>query len=210
MVFHPHHRESGPLFRQAYGYGAGLTAYLTKVVIDRPWLLLDIARRLPWAARYILSSGSPKNQRRPADIPPSLIATERAGVLASDNGGLTTYASNRGFAHRQVAALLVVNIDHFKLINEQFGRAAGAFEDRLPGRGVPLAGRRQPRVDVGPAFGDDAKFQGRADRDMVAQADGGRGGVPQAHAPREPFLIPTVLEIDHGPGPNPPLRLLEA
>src|SRR5262249_18274993 len=42
--------------------------------------------------------------RRPARV---LLATDRSGVLASDDGGATFTASNRGFTHRQVAALLV-------------------------------------------------------------------------------------------------------
>ena len=36
-----------------------------------------------------------------------LLATDRSGVLASDDGGVTFTASNRGFTHRQTAALLV-------------------------------------------------------------------------------------------------------
>ena len=36
-----------------------------------------------------------------------LLATDRSGVLRSENGGTTFFASNRGFAHRQVGALLV-------------------------------------------------------------------------------------------------------
>ncbi len=36
-----------------------------------------------------------------------LLATDRGGVLRSENGGTTFFASNRGFAHRQVAAVLV-------------------------------------------------------------------------------------------------------
>jgi len=36
-----------------------------------------------------------------------LLATDRGGVLASDDGALTFAASNRGFTHRQVASLLV-------------------------------------------------------------------------------------------------------
>jgi len=42
--------------------------------------------------------------RRPSHV---LLATDRSGVLASDDGGVTFTASNRGFTHRQVAALLV-------------------------------------------------------------------------------------------------------
>ncbi len=36
-----------------------------------------------------------------------LLATDRSGVLASDDGGASFVASNRGFTHRQVATLLV-------------------------------------------------------------------------------------------------------
>jgi photosystem II stability/assembly factor-like uncharacterized protein len=42
--------------------------------------------------------------RQPAHV---LLATDRSGVLASDDGGVTFTASNRGFTHRQTAALLV-------------------------------------------------------------------------------------------------------
>ncbi|HEU4415044.1 MAG TPA: transcriptional regulator [Candidatus Angelobacter sp.] len=42
--------------------------------------------------------------RHPARV---LLATDRGGVLASDDGGATFTPSNRGFTHRQAAALLV-------------------------------------------------------------------------------------------------------
>jgi photosystem II stability/assembly factor-like uncharacterized protein len=42
--------------------------------------------------------------RRPSRV---LLATDRSGVLASDDGGITFVASNRGFTHRQVATLLI-------------------------------------------------------------------------------------------------------
>ena len=36
-----------------------------------------------------------------------LLATDRSGVLRSENGGSTFFTSNRGFSHRQVTAVLV-------------------------------------------------------------------------------------------------------
>jgi len=42
--------------------------------------------------------------RQPSHV---LLATDRGGVLASNDGGVTFTASNRGFTHRQTAALLV-------------------------------------------------------------------------------------------------------
>lgn len=41
---------------------------------------------------------------RPQNI---LLATDRSGVLASTNAGESFYASNRGFAHRQVSSMLI-------------------------------------------------------------------------------------------------------
>lgn len=38
--------------------------------------------------------------------------------------------------------------------------ASGAEQHRVSGGGIPFACRRQPRVDVGPSLGDDAKLQG--------------------------------------------------
>ncbi|HEY2498095.1 MAG TPA: YCF48-related protein [Candidatus Angelobacter sp.] len=46
--------------------------------------------------------------RRPLRV---LLATDRSGVLASDDGGVTFTPTNRGFVHRQTAALLVDRSD---------------------------------------------------------------------------------------------------
>ncbi len=47
LVWH-HHRETWrDLETQAYGYGAGLTAYLTAILVNRPALLPAFLRRLP-------------------------------------------------------------------------------------------------------------------------------------------------------------------
>jgi len=64
-----------------------------------------------------------------------LLATDRGGVLASDDGGVTFTASNRGFTHRQVAALLVDRSDSAILYagvlnDKEFG---GAFISRDAG-----------------------------------------------------------------------------
>src|SRR5207244_9976923 len=40
-----------------------------------------------------------------------ILATDRAGVLVSDDGGDSFSASNQGFSHRQVASLLVDRSD---------------------------------------------------------------------------------------------------
>ena len=71
--------------------------------------------------------------RRPSRV---LLATDRSGVLASDDGGATFAASNRGFTHRQAAALLVDRNDSSViyaglLSDKQFG---GVFISRDAGQ----------------------------------------------------------------------------
>ncbi len=79
-----------------------------------------------------------------------LLATDRGGVLASDDGGANFAASNHGFTHRRVAALLVDRTDasvmYAGLLNDkEFGgvyvsRDSGAnwtqISDGLDGRDV--------------------------------------------------------------------------
>ena len=82
IVYHRHYREYAHLQRTAYGYGAGLTAYLAKILIDRPARLLDLALRLPYGLYYALSPRSPKNARKAADYPRELTWMERKGMAA--------------------------------------------------------------------------------------------------------------------------------
>jgi GT2 family glycosyltransferase len=81
IVFHQHHRTFEILRRQTFGYGAGLTAYLTKTIIDHPGRIFDMVARAPRAARHALSPGSAKNERRPSSTPPGLVRRERLGML---------------------------------------------------------------------------------------------------------------------------------
>ncbi len=71
--------------------------------------------------------------RHPARV---LLATDRSGVLASDDAGVSFALSNRGFAHRQAAALLVDRNDkavlYAGLLNDkEFG---GVFISRDAGQ----------------------------------------------------------------------------
>jgi GT2 family glycosyltransferase len=81
IVHHRHHRNYDELRQQMYGYGVGLTAYLTKSLVDQPGLLLDVAARIPHGLVYALSSRSPKNMRKLVDYPRELTTIERKGML---------------------------------------------------------------------------------------------------------------------------------
>jgi GT2 family glycosyltransferase len=95
IVRHRHSRDPRALKRSVYGYGVGLTAYLTKCVLDRPRLLGSATRRLPAAASYVFSTASTKNARLPAGYPPALVRLERLGMLA---GPFAYVASRRKIA----------------------------------------------------------------------------------------------------------------
>jgi GT2 family glycosyltransferase len=97
VVRHRHAEDVLALKRQVYGYGVGLTAYLTKCLLDRPWLLLSAVRRLPAAVRYVTAPDSSKNARLPRGYPPRLTRLERIGMLT----GPFAYLASRWQVSRQ-------------------------------------------------------------------------------------------------------------
>jgi glycosyltransferase involved in cell wall biosynthesis len=99
IVRHWHRRDYPSLRRQAYGYGAGLTAYLTKTMIDDPRRLGGVAARAPAGLVHLLSARSSKNATTPADYPGELRAWELLGMLAGPAGYL------RGRRASKVAAV---------------------------------------------------------------------------------------------------------
>jgi GT2 family glycosyltransferase len=85
FVRHAHHAEYAALERQAFGYGVGLTAFLTKAVVDRPGRLLELARLSrhgvaraldPRGGRDATIAGAAR-----VDRPAGLIRAERRGML---------------------------------------------------------------------------------------------------------------------------------
>jgi GT2 family glycosyltransferase len=82
IIHHRHADNMVALERSVYGYGVGLTAYLTKSLLGRPDLLATFARRLPEAIAHIRDPRSAKNAGLPADYPRELVRLERIGMLA--------------------------------------------------------------------------------------------------------------------------------
>ncbi|MFV0134297.1 glycosyltransferase [Streptomyces sp. HMX87] len=67
LVWH-HHRETWrDLETQAYGYGAGLTAYLTAVLVNRPALLPAFLARLPRGLAHARALTAARNAAEGAD-----------------------------------------------------------------------------------------------------------------------------------------------
>ena len=81
IVHHLHHRDYAILRKQIYHYGVGLTAYLTKVILENPLLLFDILANVPYGLFFILSFRSPKNRKKSKNYPQELNTLERKGML---------------------------------------------------------------------------------------------------------------------------------
>jgi glycosyltransferase involved in cell wall biosynthesis len=81
IVHHLHYREYAMLRRQVYGYGVGLTAYLTKCLFDNPLLVSVLAARVPYGLFFILNSRSAKNRKKLAHYPQELTTVERKGMF---------------------------------------------------------------------------------------------------------------------------------
>jgi O-antigen biosynthesis protein len=96
VVKHWNARDYEFLRRQAYGYGVGLAAYLTKTVIDEPRRLPALSVRAPRGIAYALSRRSPKNESRSQDYPAELKWLERKGMLF----GPVAYLRSRRRARR--------------------------------------------------------------------------------------------------------------
>jgi GT2 family glycosyltransferase len=80
LVWHAHPREYQMLRRRMWGYGLGLSACVTKSVVENPRLLPALLRKLPKGLAFALSPRSDKNRKRQGDYPTELIWLELAGL----------------------------------------------------------------------------------------------------------------------------------
>jgi glycosyltransferase involved in cell wall biosynthesis len=102
IVWHAHPREYRELQDRVWGYGIGLTACLTKALIDHPRLLPDLLRKLPRGIAFALSDESSKNVGRQEDFPRALVRRELRGMAY----GPIAYARSRLDQHRRLRARL--------------------------------------------------------------------------------------------------------
>lgn len=91
LVWHAHPRGFQMLRRRMWGYGLGLSACVTKSVVENPRLLPTLLRKLPGGIAFALSSKSDKNKNRQGDYPSELIWLELAGLAC----GPLAYARSR-------------------------------------------------------------------------------------------------------------------
>jgi len=80
LLRHLHRREMRAADRQIQGYGAGLTAMLTKHLVTGGETRRAVLRRIPAGLRYALSPQSPKNARKPPEFSMRQSLLEWAGM----------------------------------------------------------------------------------------------------------------------------------
>lgn len=96
LVHHRDRREYGELRAQIHDYGVGMAAAVTRTLARDPAAAAELARRLPRVARYVLSSGSPKNRNWSGAYPADLRRAELAGLAR----GPLAYLRSRRAARR--------------------------------------------------------------------------------------------------------------
>jgi glycosyltransferase involved in cell wall biosynthesis len=100
VVRHHHRDNADALRRQMFGYGAGMAASLTKVLLQGGRPALALLRRLPRGVHMLLSPSSEKNEKFPEDTSRSLVGAELLGYLA----GPLLYVRSVLQVHRRLRA----------------------------------------------------------------------------------------------------------
>ena len=88
LLRHAHVREMAALSRQIKNYGIGLSAMLTKHLVEDSVTRRELVRRLPSGLAYALSPSSPKHANKSAQYPLRLTLTEFAGMAYGPVGYL--------------------------------------------------------------------------------------------------------------------------
>ena len=102
FVRHDHYPDFKGLERQLYGYGVGLTAYYTALVLRQPTLLAALVRLLPQAVRELRSKDSIRTAGM-KDFPPMLLRAQRRGMLRGPLAYLHSAWRQRRVRHRGAA-----------------------------------------------------------------------------------------------------------
>ena len=93
---HLHRRSVEELRRQMFGYGVGLTAFYTSLVLTRPRCLPALIRLLPTVYRDMFGSESLRSGGLPLTFPSELRRANRRGLLV----GPVSYLRARSDAAR--------------------------------------------------------------------------------------------------------------
>lgn len=96
LVWHSHHQSMAALETVMRGYGTGLTAYYTSLLLNRPGRVVQLARLLPVAVRDLATRDGRSLGAVAGAFPSSLIKANRRGMLT----GPYRYLRSRAQARR--------------------------------------------------------------------------------------------------------------
>jgi glycosyltransferase involved in cell wall biosynthesis len=82
VTHHYHRRDFAGLHKQMVGYGTGLTAAYTGLLLSRPGLLWSLLKLAPTALRDLTGSDSLRVSTLQADFPRQLLTANRRGMMA--------------------------------------------------------------------------------------------------------------------------------
>lgn len=102
IVWHEHRDRMEDLRNEMYGYGAGLSAVITKHMAGR--YRSRLLRRIPAGLRLMFDPVSPKNARKGTDFPRSLTWRERLGAASGPYGYLRSRQDARKFGDSPLPA----------------------------------------------------------------------------------------------------------
>ncbi|GAA0510034.1 hypothetical protein Ade02nite_52890 [Paractinoplanes deccanensis] len=97
---HYHRRDYQGLEKQMVGYGTGLVAAYTSLLMKRPWLIFPLIRLAPHALRDMTGKDTPRTATLRDDFPRELLSANRRGMLA----GPRAYLKGRRAATRHTEA----------------------------------------------------------------------------------------------------------
>jgi glycosyltransferase involved in cell wall biosynthesis len=82
VTHHYHRRDLEGLRKQMVGYGTGLTAVYTSLLLKRPGLIWDLLKLVPAALRDLTGKDSPRLSTLQEDFPRELLSANRRGMFA--------------------------------------------------------------------------------------------------------------------------------
>lgn len=196
IVWHEHRAELDDLRKEMFGYGAGLSAVITKHMLGgyRSRLL----RRIPAGFKLMFDPGSPKNVRKGTDFPRSLTWRERFGAAYGPIGYLKSRAADD---HQPSAAPSPVDFDAVWVTEVRVDDGAaihGLDAPRKPDGGVYASARVLVRDVSGDPLGfvnvpltDGSATEGTIDRAIAEQL----GAVATAQAVKTPHTHPRMSVV---------------
>jgi hypothetical protein len=81
FVWHYHREDFPGLVKQFFGYGSGLTAFYTVLLLENPRLLGQLLRLGRRGLRALTDAGGERLSDVPADFPPELLRAKNKGLL---------------------------------------------------------------------------------------------------------------------------------